>query len=149
MRQNQEHQSKIRLLESRIRSREADVVDLAVQLKSAETILQQALEQTASCVSAIKLAQKTRDVVSVHDLINYSSKLAYTSGKTPGTTSMVMEPFPSLEIFPFGRLMKELLPQKEEQVAMEGISEAEHTYTSFLGDLGTTQAPEDEDLADF
>ena len=137
------------MVESRIRSREADVVDLAVQLKSAETILQQALEQTASCVSAIKLAQQTRGAVSVHDLINYSSKLAYTSGKTPGTSSMVMEPFPSAELFPFSRLMKELLPQKEEQVAMEGITEAEHTYTSFLGDLGTTQAQEDEDLADF
>jgi len=138
------------MLESRIRSREADVVDLAVQLKSAETILQQALEQTASCISAIKLAQQTRDIVSVYDLINYSSKLAYTSGKTPGTSSMVMEPFPSMELFPYSRLMKELIPKKEEQVAMEGITEAEHTYTSFLGDLGATQAQaEEEDLADF
>lgn len=151
VRQNQYQQSKITLLESRIRSRETDVTDLAIQLNSAETILQQALDKTASCISAIKLAAKTRESISVHDLIDYSSKLAYTSGKAPGLNSMALGPFPSAELFPYTRLMKELIPTKEEHINLEMSMDADHPITSLLGDIATAQAGDegDEDLADF
>lgn len=133
----------------KIRSREADVVDLAVKLRSAETILQQALEQTATGIAAIKQTQQSQGLVSVYDLINYASKVAYTSGKVPGSNPL--EPFPSAELFPLSRLLKELLPRKDESNAMEGIVESDIPYTSYLADIGTTTENPDneEDIADF
>lgn len=148
LKQNQDVQARIDQLQDKIRSREAYVVDLAVKLRSAETILQNALEQTASCVSAIKMTQQSKGLVSVHDLICYASKVAYTSGKIPGSNPL--DPFPNHEMFTFSRLLKELLPRKEERSAMEGIIEADTGY-SFLGDI--TAAPEnnqdEEEIADF
>lgn len=123
--------------------------DLALQLRAAETILQGALEETAPCVTAVKQAQQTQGLTSVHDLINYSAKMALTSGKIPGLNPM--EPFPGLEHFARSRLMKELMPARDETAAMIGTVEAE-PYVSFLGDVVTSDAQaddEDEGLADF
>jgi hypothetical protein len=147
VRQNQEFQARIDQLQDKIRSREADVVDLAVQMRSAETILQQALDQTSSCVAAIKQSQQSHGLVSVHDIINYASKVAYTSGKIPGNDPQ--EPFPSAELFAYTRLFKELIQRKEEGTSMEGVIESEVAYESFLGDLGTTETHDEEELADF
>lgn len=147
VRQNQEIQGRIDHIQTRIRSREADVRDLALQLRAAETILQNALEETAPCVLAIKQAQQSQGQTSVHELINYASKMALTSGKIPGLNPL--EPFPNSELFPRTRLMKELIPTREEVPTTMDVVETE-PYVSFLGDVVTSdQQAEEEDLADF
>lgn len=149
MRQNQEIQGHIEHVQGRIASREANVRDLALQLRTAESILQGALEETAPCVLAIKQAQQTHGLVSVHDLIDYASKVALTSGKIPGANPW--EPFPNAELFPRTRLFKTLIPTRAETMATEGVVEPQGTYQTFLGDLGGTDAADEteEDLADF
>lgn len=148
VRQNQEFQKKIDAVQAKIRSREAAVADLAVQLKSAETILQQALDETALAVAAIKQSQQNQGRINVHTLINYSAKVAETSGKMQGANTK--EPFPSVEAFQHARLFKELVNKKSDlQTTIENL-ESETQYQSFLGDLTTTTAAEnDEELADF
>lgn len=120
--------------------------DLALQLRAAETILQNALEETASCVLAVKQAQQSEGLLSVYDLINYSAKMALTSGKIPGLNPL--EPFPNAELFPRTRIMAALIPTRDEPTAMDVPVETE-PYVSFLGDVTTTDAQEDEELADF
>lgn len=122
-------------------------MDLAVQLRSVETLLQGALDDTAACVKAIKQAQNAQRKISVDDLLQYSYKVAYTSGKSH--ILLPLGPFPSAEVMPYTRLFKELLATKEDSKSME-VAEADARIDSLLGEVPShyheTAA---EDLVDF
>lgn len=136
--ENQEFQRKINDLESKIKSKEADVLDLALRLRNAEVILQQALDQSSVLVKQLKDAPLNYKNVTLEEIVSYGFTLSLSNK---------LGPFPGTDSLRFTRLYHELDKKIPTEISLTDTAPTLATLDTLVDD-GIEEFDEEE-MVDF